>query len=189
MGVAHTSLLCLDKSVTQSVKGSCDGHILVDTRFDGPCNRRVPCDCRGSRVTVIDNLLFGGEALMTFLSHPNFHFSKADITDIRCLRDSLPRNWPKPDVIFHLAGIVGFPACQAVGKQAAWHYNVAATRNILEQADSLRVGRFVYTSTYSAYGTAPVGGLVTEESPLNPQSFPSLQHFLKYDPHSKLGCH
>lgn len=124
----------------------------------------------GHRVTVIDNLLFGGESLMTFLSHPNFHFAKADVTDARSLRDSLPRNWPKPDAIFHLAGIVGFPACQAVGKQAAWHHNVAATRNILDQADSMRVGRFIYTSTYSAYSTAPEGQLVTEESPLNPQS-------------------
>ncbi len=124
----------------------------------------------GHRVTVIDNLLFGGESLMTFLSHPNFHFSKADVTEARSLRDSLPRSWPRPDILFHLAGIVGFPACQAVGKQAAWHYNVDASRNILEQAESLRVGRFVYTSTYSAYGTSPDGLPVTEESPLNPQS-------------------
>src|SRR5512140_855948 len=86
---------------------------------------------QGHRVTVIDNLLFGGEALMTFLSHPNFHFAKADVTEARSLRDSLPRAWPKPDILFHLAGIVGFPACQAVGRQAAWHYNVDATRNIL----------------------------------------------------------
>ena len=125
---------------------------------------------QGHRVTVIDNLLFGGEALMTFLSHPNFHFARADVTEARCLRDSLPRSWPHPDVIFHLAGIVGFPACQAVGKQAAWFYNVDATRNILDQAQSLQVNRFVFTSTYSAYSASADGQPVTEESPLNPQS-------------------
>src|SRR5512140_1006968 len=86
---------------------------------------------QGYRVTVVDNLLFGGEALMTFLSNPNFHFAKADVTETRSLRNSLPRAWPKPDALFHLAGIVGFPACQAVGRQAAWYYNVDATRNIL----------------------------------------------------------
>ncbi|MEI7849410.1 MAG: NAD(P)-dependent oxidoreductase [Chloroflexota bacterium] len=125
---------------------------------------------QGHRVTVIDNLLFGGESLMTFLSHPNFHFARADVTEARSLRDSLPRNWPHPDVIFHLAGIVGFPACQAVGKQAAWFYNVDATRNILDQAESLHVKRFVFTSTYSAYSASADGQPVTEESPLNPQS-------------------
>jgi nucleoside-diphosphate-sugar epimerase len=26
------------------------------------------------RVTVVDNLLFGGESLLGFFSHPNFHF-------------------------------------------------------------------------------------------------------------------
>jgi nucleoside-diphosphate-sugar epimerase len=124
----------------------------------------------GHRVSVIDNLLFGGESLLTFLSNPNFHFAKADVTEARSLRDSLPRTWPKPDAVFHLAGIVGFPACQAVGKQAAWWYNVDATKNIHEQAESLRVGRFVFASTYSAYGLSTDGGPVTEESLLNPQS-------------------
>lgn len=125
---------------------------------------------QGHRVTVIDNLLFGGESLLTFLSHPNFHFAKADVTESRSLRDSLPRNWPKPDIIFHLAGIVGFPACQAVGKQAAWFYNVEATKNIQEQAESLHISRFVFASTYSAYAPSADGSPVTEESPLNPQS-------------------
>lgn len=124
----------------------------------------------GKQVTVIDNLLFGGEALLTFLSHPNFHFAKADVSDARSLRDALPRAWPKPEAVFHLAGIVGFPACQAVGKQAAWWYNVEATKNVYEQAESLRVGRFIFASTYSGYGLAQDGRPVTEESPLNPQS-------------------
>ena len=124
----------------------------------------------GHRVSVVDNLLFGGESLLTFLSHPNFHFAKADVSDARSLRDSLPRSWPKPDVVFHLAGIVGFPACQAVGKQAAWWYNVEATKNVYEQAESLRVERFIYASTYSAYGLSSDEGPVTEESHLNPQS-------------------
>jgi nucleoside-diphosphate-sugar epimerase len=125
---------------------------------------------QGHRVTVIDNLLFGGESLLTFFSHPNFHFAKADVTEARSLRDSLPRNWPKPDAVIHLAAIVGFPACQAVGKQASWRYNVDATKNVYEQAESLKVGRFLFASTYSNYGLSPDGRPVTEESPLNPQS-------------------
>lgn len=125
---------------------------------------------QGHRVTVIDNLLFGGESLLSFFSDPKFYFSKADVTEKRSLRDSLPRNAPKPDVVIHLAGIVGFPACQAIGRQAAWHYNVEATKNIYEQAAGLGAERFLYASTYSVYAPSTDGSPVDEESPLKPES-------------------
>ena len=122
------------------------------------------------RVTVLDSLLFGGESLIPFLHHPNFHFVKADVTDPRAIKDSLKNDWQKPDAIVHLAAIVGFPACQAVGRQVAWRYNVEATEKAFEQAADLGVERFVFASTYSNYGLSPDGKPVTEESPLNPQS-------------------
>jgi len=121
-------------------------------------------------VTVADNLLFGGESLVPFLHHPNFHFVKTDVTEPRAVRDALKKDWPKPDAVIHLAGIVGFPACQAVGKQAAWRFNVDATKLVFEQASALGAERFVFASTYSNYGLAVDGKPVTEESPLNPQS-------------------
>jgi nucleoside-diphosphate-sugar epimerase len=122
------------------------------------------------RVTVADSLLFGGESLVSFLNHPNFHFVKADVTERRAIKDSLKDGWQKPDALIHLAAIVGFPACQAVGKQVAWKYNVEATQMVFEQAADLGVERFVFASTYSNYGLAPDGKPVTEETPLNPQS-------------------
>lgn len=125
---------------------------------------------QGYMVTVIDTLLFGGESLLTFLSHPHFHFSKSDVTDPRCLKNALRRDWPKPFAIFHLAGIVGFPACQAIGNQAANFYNVDATRNIFDQSKNMGIEKFIFSSTYSVYGMSPNGVSVTEDSPLNPQS-------------------
>ncbi len=122
------------------------------------------------RVTVLDSLLFGGEAVVPFLHHPNFHFVKADVTEPRAVRDALRDGWQKPDATVHLAAIVGFPACQAVGKQVAWKYNVEATKMVFEQSADLGVGRFVFASTYSNYGLSPDGKPVTEESLLNPQS-------------------
>lgn len=122
------------------------------------------------RVTVLDSLLFGGESLVPFLHHPNFHFIKTDVTEPRAVKDSLRDGWQKPDAIVHLAAIVGFPACQAVGRQVAWRYNVEATKSVFGQAVDLGVERFVFSSTYSNYGFSPDGQPVTEESPLNPQS-------------------
>lgn len=122
------------------------------------------------RVTVLDSLLFGGESLVPFLHHPNFHFVKADVTEPRAVKDSLKDGWQKPDAIVHLAAIVGFPACQAVGRQVAWRYNVEATKSVFGQAVDLGVERFVFSSTYSNYGFSPEGEPVTEQSPLHPQS-------------------
>lgn len=122
------------------------------------------------RVSVLDSLLFGGESIMPFMSHPNFHFVKTDVTESRAVRDAIKKDWQKPDSVIHLAGIVGFPACQAVGKSVSWKYNVEATKNVYEQSADLGVERFVFASTYSNYGLSEDGKPVTEESPLNPQS-------------------
>ncbi len=122
------------------------------------------------QVTILDSLLFGGESIMPFMSHPNFHFVKTDITEARAVRDSIKKDWGKPDAVVHLAGIVGFPACQAVGRQISWKYNVEATKMVFEQSADLGVERFVFASTYSNYGLSENGKPVTEESPLNPQS-------------------
>jgi nucleoside-diphosphate-sugar epimerase len=124
----------------------------------------------GSRVTVLDSLLFGGESLLGYLPHPDFRFVKADVTEAGVLRAALKGDWPAPQAVIHLAAIVGFPACQAVGHQAAWKYNVEAVKMAFEQAVELGAARFVFSSTYSNYGLAEDGKPVTEESALNPQS-------------------
>ena len=118
----------------------------------------------------MDSLLFGGESIVPFLNHPNFHFVKTDVTEKRAVKDAIKKDWQKPDSVIHLAGIVGFPACQAVGKQVAWKYNVEATKMVFEQSVDLGVERFVFASTYSNYGLSPDGKPVNEETPLNPQS-------------------
>lgn len=122
------------------------------------------------RVTILDSLLFGGESILPFMHHPNFHFIKTDVTEPRALRDAVKQGWQKPDAVIHLAAIVGFPACQAVGKQVSWKYNFEATKLVFEQSADLGVERFVFASTYSNYGLSEDGKPVTEESPLNPQS-------------------
>ena len=124
----------------------------------------------GYQVTVVDDLLFGGEALLALLPNPAFHFVKANVWEPRALRHALRSDWPAPEAVFHLAAIAGFPACQAVGRQVAWRYNVEATQRVYEQAEQLGSARFIYASTYSNYGLAPGGEAVTEDSPLNPQS-------------------
>jgi nucleoside-diphosphate-sugar epimerase len=124
----------------------------------------------GMKVTVIDDLIYGGESLMAYLAHPNFHFSKANVIEPRVLRTSLRSDWEKPSALIHLAAIVGFPACQSVGRQVAWRYNVEATERVFEQAVQIGMDRMVYASSYSNYGLSADGQPVTESTPLTPQS-------------------
>jgi nucleoside-diphosphate-sugar epimerase len=141
---------------------------------------------RGHHVTVVDDLLFGGESLLAYFSQPNFHFLKGDVCDPGVLdqiklglSDSVrvggtviekdaPRN--RFDAVVHLAAIVGFPACQAVGKQVAWRYNVDSVMRAFELAEDVGAERFIFSSTYSNYGLTTDGKAVTEDSPLHPQS-------------------
>ncbi len=147
------------------------GHILV-TGGAGYIGSLLTAELlrSGYQVTVLDSLLYGGELLLGFFAHPDFHFIKADVTEPGSVRGALRRDWPKLEAVVHLAAIVGFPACQAVGRQAAWKYNVEATKKVYEQAAGAGVKRFVFASTYSNYGLSTDGNPVTEESTLTPQS-------------------
>jgi len=124
----------------------------------------------GYSVTVVDDLLYGGESLLAYFSHPEFNFVRANVCELRAIRNALNPEWPLPEAVLHLAGIVGFPACQAVGRQVAWRYNVEATQRVFNQAVELGVERFLFASTYSNYGTSRQEEPATEASPLNPQS-------------------
>jgi len=119
----------------------------------------------GHEVIVVDKLIFGGDSLLAYLPHPMFRFHHLDLTETR-LRPYMDG----VDAVVHLAAIVGFPACQAVGHDVAWRYNVRATQDVFEDAEKAGVRRFVFASTYSNYGLAADNQLVTEDSPLNPQS-------------------
>ena len=124
---------------------------------------------QGYHITVVDDLLFGGESLLGYWHHPNFRFIKGDVCDPATL-ERATSNVPIFNAVVHLAAIVGFPACQAVGRQVAWRYNVEATQRVFEAAEVAGVERFVFASTYSNYGLSNDGQPVTEESPLYPQS-------------------
>jgi len=124
----------------------------------------------GYSVTVVDDLLYGGESLLAYFSHPRFHFVRANVCEPRTIRTAIDPNMPVPEAILHLAGIVGFPACQAVGRHVAWRYNVEAAEQVFDQAVGLGVERFIFASTYSNYATSRKDDPATEGSSLNPQS-------------------
>ena len=115
---------------------------------------------KGYHVKAIDNLSFGGEALIPFFSYPNYSFQKSDIRDVSSMKQALDGI----DCIIHLAGIVGYPACRKYPKESR-EINLDANRLLLDLASKEQL--ILYASTGSTYGEL-IGELCTETTPLNP---------------------
>lgn len=97
---------------------------------------------QGFRVSLIDNFMYGYEPIMHLATNKNLNIIKHDI------RNGIPEigNY---DIIFHLAGISGFPAC-ASNPHSAQLINVEATRTIVKELSSNQM--LINASTTSLYG-------------------------------------
>jgi nucleoside-diphosphate-sugar epimerase len=115
----------------------------------------------GHHVHVIDNLMFGGQALLPLFINPRFSFSEVDVTDRKALAPALAN----ADAVIHLAALVGYPLCKKMPVRARV-VNVDGARNIIDLAPP--GARLIYASTGSNYGE--VDGICTENTPLNPLS-------------------
>lgn len=97
---------------------------------------------QGYDVTLLDNFMYGYEPVMHLATRKNLQIIRHDI------RNGIP-GLKEYDVIFHLAGISGFPAC-ASNPHSAQLINVEATRQI---ANDLAPGQMlINASTTSLYG-------------------------------------
>lgn len=113
------------------------------------------------KVTIFDNLMFGGDYILPFFRYSNFNFVEGDIRDENAVLDVCK----DADVIIHLAAIVGYPACRKE-PELAKSVNVDGTRNIIKATSKNQL--IIYASTGSNYGA--VEEICTEETPLNPLS-------------------
>jgi nucleoside-diphosphate-sugar epimerase len=120
----------------------------------------------GFQVCVLDNFLYGGDALLPFLSHPNFSWICADTSE----SGNIKEHFEKADVIIHCAAITGFPACQSIGRELAIRYNVEMAAACYKMAGEAGAGHFVFLSTYTAFGALGESAFVTENAPGNPQT-------------------
>jgi len=112
----------------------------------------------GYKVALLDNFMYGYEPIMHLATNKNLEIIKHDI------RNGIP-DIRLYDVIFHLAGISGFPAC-ASNPHSAQLINVEATRLI---AKDLSEGQMlINASTTSLYGKS--GLPCDEETVVDPVS-------------------
>ena len=117
----------------------------------------------GCKVRLLDSLVYGDDAIRSFLTHPRLEFIQGDCRNIRDVVQAMAnvRN------VIHLAAIVGDPAC-AEDEENASQINYAATRMMAEIAAGHGVERFIFASTCSVYGDSEE--LMDENSETRPIS-------------------
>lgn len=114
---------------------------------------------KGFKVTILDNFMYGYESVLHLVSHQRLSVVQDDV------RNDLTKHIKGKDVIVHLAGISGYPACEA-NPNSAVLINVEATRKLVQ---GLAKGQMlIYASTTSFYGQS--GELRDEKSPVEPVS-------------------
>ena len=114
---------------------------------------------KGHQVTILDNFMYGCEPVLHLVGNPAFSAVREDIRNVseKQLKDF--------EVIYHLAGISGYPACEA-NPHSAKLINVDASRRLRDLLS--RDQRLVYASTTSFYGKS--GARCDEDTPVEPVS-------------------
>jgi len=118
-------------------------------------------------VTLLDNFMYGYQSVLHLVTEPCLTIRQLDIRNLSA------SDVAKADVVFHLAGISGMPAC-AANPHSAEVINVSATRRLISLLDSAQL--LVFASTTSIYGVSEDG--CDETSRIDP---PSLYARTKYE--------
>lgn len=113
---------------------------------------------KGYDVTVVDNFMYGYVPIIHLVENKNLTVIKQDI------RNGI-ENLSQFDVIFHLAGISGFPAC-AANPNSAELINVHATQRLVDGLSKDQI--LINPSTTSMYGKK--GVTCYEDTEVNPVS-------------------
>lgn len=91
---------------------------------------------------------------------------QSDITDYH----ALGRAVDGMDMIFHLAAQLHVDRPSPALQSECVRINVEGTRRLVEVAQAAGIGRFIFFSTINVYGSSQPNQMLTEDSPLHPDS-------------------
>lgn len=112
----------------------------------------------GCEVTILDTFYFGFAPVLHLASHPRLTVLRKDV------REDLTTVLSGHDVVIHLAGLSGFPACVA-NPGVALAVNVDATAQLAKRLAKDQL--LIFASTTAMYEVAP-NGVVDETTPVSP---------------------
>ncbi|MBJ6746665.1 SDR family oxidoreductase [Streptococcus sp. 121] len=96
---------------------------------------------------IFDSGLFGFNSISEFMDSDRVQLIVGDIR----IQEKLQKAMKDVDIVIHLAGIVGEPAC-IVDENISYDINVFGTQNVLKSAKKSGVKEFLFASSCSVYG-------------------------------------
>jgi len=119
----------------------------------------VPALIQNYEVDVLDHHISPECTLIPFTKKKNFNFIKKDIRDVK------KKDISKYDLIIHLAGLSGYPACEA-NPGIAESVNVDSTKNLCNLMSKNQ--KLIYASTTYIYEISKKK--INEDSPVSPKT-------------------
>jgi len=117
----------------------------------------------GYRVTVVDDLMYQQQSLLSLCANPNFNFVFGDVRDEALMRGLMK----DADALIPLAAVVGAPACDR-DPRLARSVNLEAIQLIKRLRSQEQL--IIFPTTNSGYGIHSGDVFCTEDTPLNPIS-------------------
>ena len=102
----------------------------------------------GHEVTILDNFMYGYDSILHLVKEPMLTILQLDLRNISATMLA------PYDVIYHLAGISGMPAC-AANPNSAEAINIGATQKMMSLVQKSQL--LIYASTTSFYGASGDG--------------------------------
>jgi len=118
------------------------------------------------KVICLDKLVYGKNAISTFLNNSDFLFYEGDIRNDKDLEKIFKH---KIDYVVNLASIVGDKQCKTIAK-TSYDINYNGNKLLFEICKKNKVKKYLFASTCSNYGISTAKGFATEETKLNPVS-------------------
>ncbi|MCF2144857.1 MAG: NAD-dependent epimerase/dehydratase family protein [Candidatus Heimdallarchaeota archaeon] len=120
---------------------------------------------KGYKVRILDNFRYGFESITPIMNNKNLEIKVGDITKPADINENLD----DIEGVFHLAAIVGDPAC-STNAELAVETNFIGTLRLARICKQKEIENFIFASTCSVYGSQPGVSLITEELSTNPVS-------------------
>jgi len=120
---------------------------------------------KGYNVRILDNFRYGFESITEIINHKKLEVQVGDITNPNDIKKSLD----DVEGVFHLAAIVGDPAC-STNAELTVETNFVGALRLARECKQKNIKKFLFASTCSVYGAQPDVSSITEELQPHPVS-------------------
>ena len=117
------------------------------------------------KVVCIDSLKFGPSSIKNFKKENNYKFYKINTSNSK----KISKLSEGSKAVVDLSGIVGDPAC-SINRKSTYYSNYYNTKKIVDDLKDVNIGKFIYASSCSVYGSSKGKKLIRETSQVKPIS-------------------